>query len=163
MPMFLYMKTIDESKNNMGLSFPLMTIKTSVTYLLSVLMRKRNRWNNGNKWAVHFKAFIDNILAIGHKYRHSLFIKARKNYKRKEQQNPKVHTNTHPKITSSQFLSKQLSNWSIRVFFANITPVHSIPFQSFFAGLHRRHDRPRDHPSTKIRISTANFSHHQLC
>ena len=46
---------------------------------------KRNGQINGNKWAVHFKAPIDNVLLVEHKYRHSLSIKARNNYKRKEQ------------------------------------------------------------------------------
>ena len=84
-------------KINMGLSFSLMTIKASVTHLLCALMMKRNRQSNGSKWAVHFRAPIDNVLAVEHKYRHSLFIKVRNNYKRKEKQNSKVYTNTHPK------------------------------------------------------------------
>ena len=58
---------------------------------------------------MHFNASIDNILAIAHKCWDSLSIKARNNYKKKEQQNPKVYTNTHPKITPSHFFSKQLS------------------------------------------------------
>ena len=91
-------------KINMGLSFSLMTIIASVTHLLRALMMKRNRQSNGNKWAVHFRAPIDNVLAVEHKYRHSLFIKVRNNYKRKEKQNPKVYTNTHPKITPNQSL-----------------------------------------------------------
>ena len=80
-----------------------MTIKASVTH---TLIMKWNRRNNGNKWVVHFRTLIDNVLAVEHKYKHSLSIKARNNYKRKEQQNPKVHTNTHPKIAPSQLLSK---------------------------------------------------------
>ena len=95
----------DESKNNLGLSFPLMMIKASGMHLLHALMMKRNRWSNGNKWAAHLKASIDNILAIEHKCRNSLSIKTRNIYKREEQLNPKVHTNTHLKITPSQFLS----------------------------------------------------------
>ena len=150
---------------NLKSSFLLMTIKASVTNLLHTLIMKRNKRINGNKWAVHFKALIDNVLAFEHKYKHSLSIKARNNYKRKEQQNPKVHMNTHPKITPSQLLSKQtfsLSDLSIRVFLTNTTPMCSISFQSFLAGLHWRHDQPQDHPSTKMRISIADFSHHQF-
>ena len=99
----------DESENNLGLSFPLMMIKASGTHLLNTLMMKRNRQSNGNKWAAHLKASIGNILAIEYKCRNSLSIKTRNIYKREEQLNPKVHTNTHLKITPSQFLSKQLS------------------------------------------------------
>lgn len=42
-------RTIDESKNNLGSSFSLMTIKASVIYLLHILMMKCNGWSNGNK------------------------------------------------------------------------------------------------------------------
>ena len=42
-------RTTGKSKNNLGLSFPLMTIKASVTHLLHVLMMKCNRRSNGNK------------------------------------------------------------------------------------------------------------------
>ena len=43
---------------------------------------KHNGQSNGNKRAVHFRAPIDDVLAFEHKYRHSLSIKARNNYKR---------------------------------------------------------------------------------
>ena len=121
--------SFDESENNLGSSLPLMTIKVSVTHLLRALIMKCNGWSNGNKWAVHLRAPIDNILVVEYKYRNSLFIKARNNYKKN--QNPKIHTNTDPKVTPSHFLSKQtfsLSNLSIRVFLANTTPVCSISF-----------------------------------
>ena len=114
---------------------------------------------------MHFRSPIDKVLAVEHKYRHSLSIEARNNYKIKEQQNPKVHINTHPKITPSHFLFKQtfsFSNLSIRVFLTNTTPVCSIPFQSFLASLHRRHDQSQHRPSIETRISTGDFSHHQL-
>ena len=75
----------NESKNNLGSSFPLMMIKASITHLLHTLMMKCNRRSNGNKWVMHFRAPINNVLAIKHKYKHSLSIKARNNYKRKEQ------------------------------------------------------------------------------
>ena len=112
---------------------------------------------------MHFRAPINNVLAVKHKYKHSFSIKAKNNYKRKE--NLKVHTNTHPKITPSQLLSKQifsLSDLSIGVFLANTTLVCSISFQSFLAGLHRRHNQPWDRPSIEMRISTSDFSHHQF-
>ena len=75
-------------------------IQTSVTLLLHALIIKRNRQSNNNKWAVRFRALIDNTVAIEHKYRPSLSIKIGDNYKREEQQNQKVHTNTKPKIHS---------------------------------------------------------------
>ena len=73
---------------------------------------KHNEQNNSNKWAVHFKVPIDNVLAVAHKCWDSLSIKAWNNYKRdkrEEQHNSKVHTNIHPKITLSHFFSKQFS------------------------------------------------------
>ena len=39
----------NESKNNLGSSFPLMMIKASVTNLLHTLIMKRNKRINGNK------------------------------------------------------------------------------------------------------------------
>ena len=39
----------NESKNNLGSSFPLMMIKASITHLLHTLMMKCNRRSNGNK------------------------------------------------------------------------------------------------------------------
>ena len=41
--------TTDEPKNNLGLSFPLMIIKGSVTHLLRALMIKCNEQSNSNK------------------------------------------------------------------------------------------------------------------
>ena len=74
------------------------------------LVIRRNERNNDKKWAVHLKALIGNVLAIEHKYCwNSLSIKAGNNYKGKEEPNPKVYTNIHPKITPSKFLSKHLS------------------------------------------------------
>ena len=55
---------------------------------------KRNGLSNSNKWAMHIRTPIGNALAVVHKYRDSLSIKAKNNYKRKDQQNPKVHINT---------------------------------------------------------------------
>ena len=75
---------LKSQKINMGSSFLLMMIKASVTHLLLTLMMKRNGRSNSNKLVVHFRAPIDNILAVEHKYRHSLSIKARNNYKRKK-------------------------------------------------------------------------------
>ena len=121
----------DELENILRSSFPIKTTKSDVTHLLHALMMKQS---NGNKWVVHFRAPIDNVLVVEHKYRHSLSITVRNSYKRKEQQNPKGHTNTHPKITPSHFLSKQtfsLSVFSIRVFLINTIPVCSISFQRF--------------------------------
>ena len=46
---------------------------------------KCNRRSNGNKWAMHIRTPIGNALAIVHKYKHSLSIKAKNTYKRKEQ------------------------------------------------------------------------------
>ena len=89
---------------------------------------KHNGRNNGNKWTMHFRALNDNVLIVRYKYKHSLSIKAMNNYKRKEEQNPKVHINTHPKITPSHFLFKWtffLFDLSIGVFLANTTPVYS--------------------------------------
>ena len=114
-----------------------MTRKVSITHLLCALMKKRNGRSNGNKWAVHLRAPISNVLAVEHKYRNSLSIKVRNNYKRKEQHNPKVHTNIHPNITPSQFRSKHFSltfwlkHWSV---LANTTSVYPISFSSFDAG-----------------------------
>ena len=50
--------------------------------------------------------------------------------------NLKVDTITLPKITSNQFLSKQLSlsDLIIKVFLANTTPVCSFPFLSSVMG-----------------------------
>ena len=50
--------------------------------------------------------------------------------------NLKVDTITLPKITSNQFLSKQLSlsDLSIKVFLANTIPVCSFPFLSSVMG-----------------------------
>jgi len=75
----------DESENKLGTSFPIMTTKLDVTHLLHALMMKRNGRSNGNKWAMQFRAPIDNVLAVEHKYRNSLSIKVRNRYKRKEQ------------------------------------------------------------------------------
>ena len=52
-------------------------------------MIKCNGRNNDSKWAVRFRAIIDNTLAIEHKYRHSLSIKIGNNYKREEQKKKK--------------------------------------------------------------------------
>ena len=71
-----------------------MAIKASVTHLLHALMMKRNGLSNSNKWVMHIRTPISNALAVVHKYRDSLSIKAKNNYKRKDQQNPKVHINT---------------------------------------------------------------------
>ena len=73
----------NELENNLGSSLPLMTIKASVTHLLHALMMKRNGRSNNNKWVVYFRAPIDNVLAITHKYWNSLSIKARNNYKKR--------------------------------------------------------------------------------
>ena len=71
-----------------------MAIKASVTHLLHALMMKRNGLSNSKKWAMHIRTPISNALAVVHKYTDSLSIKAKNNYKRKDQQNPKVHINT---------------------------------------------------------------------
>jgi len=68
-----------------------MMTQASATHLLCALMTKNNKWSNGNKWAAHIKAPIGNALAIEHKYKDSLTIKARNGLKRKKWQNPKVH------------------------------------------------------------------------
>ena len=39
---------VDESENNLGSLFPLMTIKANVTHLLHALMMKRNGRSNSN-------------------------------------------------------------------------------------------------------------------
>ena len=141
-----------------------MTIKASITHLLHALMMKCNGWSNSNKWVAHLRASNDNVLAVEHKCRNLLSIKARNNYKRKWTTKPKgtykYSSKNHSKSISLK-TTFSLSNLSIKVFLANTKPVYSISFQNFITNLHWRHDQPQDHPSTETRSSTADFSHHQ--
>ena len=151
------MGAADESKITWDRHSMSMTTWTSVTHLLCALMMKSNEWSNGNKWAVYFRAPIDDTPALAHKCWDSLPIKTGNNYKRKGQHNPKVHTNTDPKTTPSHFSLKiifLISDLSIRVFLANNTPVYNTFFPSFLAGLHWRHDKLCDRPSSETRSST---------
>ena len=74
----------------------LMTTQMSITHLLRASMIKCNGRSNSNKWAVCFKALIDNTVVVEHKYKHSLSIKIGNNYEREEQQNQKVHSAKNP-------------------------------------------------------------------
>ena len=49
---------VDESKNKLQSSLPIMMIKVGVTHLLHALMMKSNEWSNGNKWAVYIRPSI---------------------------------------------------------------------------------------------------------